>query len=185
MNYSNKKNIVLFSGSNKPPFFNDLKEKLINLANHINIDKYNIWYGGGESGIMEIIPKQFSNNGGNVYAVDAKQFVDKYGIPSFIKKTIVKDTFEERQLQLINKSDIVICLPGGVGTLSELFDILVNNDVNDKNIPIIIYNYNHFYDDIINFIYKNIDTGLVRKKLLKNFIVFKDINKIINYLNHV
>lgn len=179
---SRKTNIVIFGGSNKPPFFDDLKNNLVNLANNIDIDKYDIWYGGGDSGLMGIIPKRFSDNGGYVYAINAKQFVDKYGIPPFIKKTIIKDTYDERQLELINKSDIVICLPGGVGTLSELFDTFVNNIYNNKNINIIIYNYNNYYNDIINFIYKNIETGLIKKELLNNVNIFNDISEIADYL---
>ena len=70
--------------------------------------------------------------GGKVSCIDQKNFAEKYGSVSFFNNTIV-DTFSERQRKLIEKGDIYLCLPGGVGTLSEIFDVLVENDIYHKN----------------------------------------------------
>tara|TARA_B100000989_G_C19456218_1_gene434131 strand:+ start:521 stop:1057 length:537 start_codon:yes stop_codon:yes gene_type:complete len=174
-------NLVIFSGSNKPKDDNLIETELLYIANNIDIYNYNIWYGGGESGLMGIIPKKFSENGGNVTGVDAKQFAHKYGIPTFCK-TIIMDTFVERQNKLVSKGDIFLCLPGGIGTLSELFDVLVNIDVNNKKYKIILFSYNNFFEHIINFIHSKIEDGFIREKILDKLIVCKNSKEIVNNL---
>ena len=94
------------------------------------------------------------------------------------------DTFTERQNKLVEKGDIYLCLPGGVGTMSELFDVLVNNDVNKKDLKIIIYSYQNFYQDIIKFIKNNIKSGYIREKIMKNIFVFENHEDIISFLNN-
>lgn len=178
-----KKNLVIFSGANKLIDDIQLTNNLKLIACNLNINKYNIWYGGGNAGIMGVIPKKFNNIGGNVFSVNAKQFL-KYDDTVF-GETIIKDTFTERQNSLVEKGDIYLCLPGGVGTVSELFDVLVNNDVNGKNLKIILYSYNNYFDDIINFIKNNIKSGYIRPNVMNNIIVYTDHIKIVDYLNNL
>ena len=162
-----KKNLVVFSGSNQPSFFLDIQQELILIANNLDTSLYHLWYGGGESGLMGVIPSHFHQHGGQVSSVDAQQFVSKYGTASF-GTCWVMDTFTERQNILIDQGDIFLCLPGGIGTLSELFDVLVNNDVNGKDYKIIIFTYQDFFKPIIDFIFKNIESGFIRQKIIKN-----------------
>jgi uncharacterized protein (TIGR00730 family) len=177
-----KINLAIFSGSNKPSFFEEIKIELEKLAGNLNKDKYNIWYGGGETGLMGIIPYNFHKKGGEVFSVDAKQFVDIYGSANF-GTTYVMNTFNERQQGLLNKGDIFLCLPGGVGTLSELFDVLVNIDVNKKDFKIILYSFNDFYKDIINFLNDKHKDGFIKSRVLDNLVIYDNVEDIMEYLN--
>lgn len=114
-----------------------------------------LFYGGGDAGAMGVIPKIFDYRGGSVTGIDCKKFNEKYGSPSF-GKTIVYDSFEERQRQLLEASNVILCLPGGVGTLSELFDVIVSNDLSIKKRKIILFNWQGFFDPIITFIKNNV-----------------------------
>ena len=69
-----KKRLVIFSGSNKLINDDQLNNNLKIIANNLDISKYQVWYGGGNTGIMGIIPKNFHYRKGEVYSVDAKQF---------------------------------------------------------------------------------------------------------------
>ena len=176
-----KKNIVIFSGSNKPNYFNEIEKDLITISNNIDVEKYNLYYGGGESGLMGVIPYNFYKRNGKVYGIDAKQFVNKYGKASF-GETHIMDTFTERQNTLISKGDIFLCLPGGIGTISELFDVLVNNDVNEKSYKVILFSYNNFFEDIIKFIYNKIDGKFIRVKILNNLVICKSVEQVVKEL---
>ena len=146
----------------------DTKSQLVSSrATTANTSLFHVWYGGGESGLMGVIPYHFHQHGGQVSSVDAQQFVSKYGQASF-GDCIVMNTFTERQNSLVEQGEIFLCLPGGIGTLSELFDVLVNNDVNGKDFKIIIFSYQDFFKPIIDFIFENIQSGFIRQKLLKN-----------------
>lgn len=176
-----KKNLVIFSGSNKPSFFSDIQQELILIANNLDTSLYHVWYGGGESGLMGVIPSHFHQRGGQVSSIDAQQFVSKYGQASF-GNCFVMNTFIERQNTLVEQGEIFLCLPGGIGTLSELFDVLVNNDVNGKDLKIIIFSYQDFFKPIIDFIFKNIQSGFIRQKLLKNIRICSNGKEIVQTL---
>lgn len=178
-----KINLVIFSGASKPVFYDKIKKELIYIADNLDKCKYNVWYGGGESGLMGIIPSHFDKKDGCVYSINAKQFVDIFGVDSF-STTYVMDTFNERQNNLIEKGDIFLCLPGGVGTISELFDVLTDNDINNENIIILIYSYNNFYKDIIHFLNIKIKEGLIKENIFDNLKVFKNSKDIINFLKN-
>jgi uncharacterized protein (TIGR00730 family) len=184
---SSKINLVIFSGSNKLIIDNILINNLNFIANNINIHKYNIWYGGGTSGIMGIIPRKFSERSGQVFSVDSKQFIKNYDPLTYKPEfgiSYVMDTFTKRQNKLVSNGDIYLCLPGGVGTISELFDVLVNNDVNNKHSDIIIYSYNDYFKNILDFINDNIKSGYIRKKILDHIFVFNNEKDICDFLNN-
>tara|TARA_Y100000991_G_scaffold212797_1_gene197498 strand:+ start:1252 stop:1803 length:552 start_codon:yes stop_codon:yes gene_type:complete len=177
-----KINLVIFSGSNKPSSFEEIKIDLEKIARNLKKDKYSVWYGGGETGLMGIIPYNFHLKGGEVFSVDAKQFVEIYGSASF-GKTYVMDTFNERQQGLLNSGDIFLCLPGGIGTLSELFDVLVNIDVNKKDFKIILYSYNNFYKNIIEFLEDKKREGFIKSRVLENIIIYDNSKDIIDFFD--
>ena len=178
-----KLNLVIFSGSNKLITDNILINNLKKIANNISLNTFNVGYGGGDSGIMGVIPKHFEQRGGDVFAVDAIQFA-KYGSKNFGKVTMC-ETFTERQNKLVDRGDIYLCLPGGVGTVSELFDTLVNNDVNKANKKIVLYSYNNFFDPIVDFIKKNIESGYIRPHVMDHLSIFNNHDDIITYLNNI
>lgn len=155
------RHIGIFSGSKTPHFFDDISSELKKVAEGLSNEHFRIVYGGGTSGIMGVIPKRYSELGGKVLGIDAEMFVKKFGKADF-GDLEVYETFNERQMRLIQRSDIVLVLPGGLGTISELFDVLTLNDLNLKRIKVIIYNYNGFYDDIIQFIHKRQQDGFIK-----------------------
>lgn len=175
-------NLVIFSGSNKPIYYEEIKKELLCIANQINKKKFDIWYGGGEEGIMSIIPRAFHENGGNVFSVDWRLFIKKYGSASF-GTTYEMDTFEERQKELIAKADVYLCLPGGVGTLSELFDVLVFNDVHKKNKKVVLFSYDSFFSEIEQFLHEKTKQGFIKPRNLDNIFVFEKGSQIIDFLN--
>jgi uncharacterized protein (TIGR00730 family) len=178
------KNIVIFGGSNKPIFHKKLNQELENLGSRLNIKKFKIWYGGGKEGIMATVPMAFSKQGGLVGTVDWNKFVEKYGNVREFENEI-EETFHSRQKKLIEKGNLYLCLPGGVGTLSELFDVLVENDVQDAKKKIIIFSFEDFFRDIESFLNHKVKEQFIKKKLLENVFIFKNIEEILNFLHMV
>ncbi len=173
--------LVIFSGSNKLINDPELNKNLKYIAENLDCKKYQVWYGGGNSGIMGIIPKFFFKKGGSVFSINAKQFAIKD--KEVFGNTIIKETFRERQNSLVDQGDLYLALPGGVGTVSEIFDVLVNNDVNGKNCKMIFYSYNNYFNDILNFIKKNIKSGYIRPHIMDNIVIHTDYKELVNYLN--
>lgn len=153
-------NLGIFSGSKKASHFEDLRVKLTQLGRQLDPSRYTVVYGGGTSGVMGIVPSIFAQQGGQVLAIDWQRFTEKFGFIEF-GETQIYERFDDRQSALIAKSDVVLVLPGGIGTLSELFHILTLNDIGVSKTPVIIFNYNGIYDDILRFIKDRMGDGYI------------------------
>lgn len=111
-----------------------------------------IVYGGGSSGLMGTLADSSLENNGTVIGV----------IPTFMKavewdhkgvnQMIETKDMAERKKILIEGTDAVIALPGGVGTFEELFEVLSAKRLGLFTHPIIIYNFEGFYDPIIKML---------------------------------
>ena len=101
-----------------------------------------------------------------------------------ISKMIETESMSERKSILIDESDAFIAMPGGFGTLDELFEIVVMNQLRITDKPIALYNTLNYYDELIRFIDHGVSQGFVRKEHRDNIIVsdnpetlFKELSK--------
>ncbi|QQX76686.1 MULTISPECIES: TIGR00730 family Rossman fold protein [Aequorivita] len=118
-------------------------------------------YGAAKIGVMGTIAKSVLDNNGNVIGI----------IPNFLKKKevvhlgltelITTENMHERKLKMQEQSDGFIALPGGMGTLEELFEIITWLQLGLHQKPIGLLNINGFYNDLI----KMLET-MVRKGFL-------------------
>lgn len=180
-----KKKIGIIGGSKKIEN-KSLIKSIETLGKRIDIKNNEILYGGGNVGMMCIIPKEFNKRGGLVTGINWKTFKDLEGASeNIIGKEIVYDEFRDRQHHLLDKSDLFMCLPGAVGTLSEVCDILIKNTgkFNDNPKKILIYNFNNFYQPLKELIetFKKHNLLHVPEKLQIYFI--NNIEEILEELN--
>jgi len=179
-----KINLGIFGGScdgNDDKMLTNIKY----IGNNIDINKYKICFGGGNDGIMAMVPKIFSDRGGEVIGINWTEFT-KYGSQKFGEE-ILHDTFRDRQYNLLMKSDIFLCLPGGLGTLSEIIDVLMNNSSRfwgnkETKKQIIIYNYNNFYDPIKKMLEVHEKNNFLHNPDKLSVVFYNDYNDIINIL---
>jgi uncharacterized protein (TIGR00730 family) len=61
------------------------------------------------------------------------------------------DTMSQRKLAMIERADAFVALPGGIGTLEEIAEVITLKYLGKVNKPIIFYNQNGFYDDLLKF----------------------------------
>lgn len=118
-------------------------------------------YGAAKIGVMGVIAKSVLDNKGKVMGV----------IPNFLKKKevvhlgltelITTDNMHQRKLKMQENSDGFIALPGGMGTLEELFEIITWLQLGLHSKPIGLLNVNGFYNDLV----KMLET-MVRKGFL-------------------
>lgn len=114
--------------------------------------------------------------------------LSKYGnvigvLPNFLKskeiahknltKLILIDTMHERKTKMNELCEGVIALPGGFGTLEELFEMLTWSQLGLHHKPIGLLNINGFYNDLINFIDSMVEKGFL-KEVNRNMILIND-----------
>jgi len=115
-----------------------------------------IVYGGGTKGLMGIVYRECNNHGIHVIGHN----LQKWTLPE-LSHEIIYPTLLERQQGIVESSDMYLIFPGGIGTLYELCHVLCNNDVENKNKMVIVYNVNHIFDTWLRFIDELIDKKLM------------------------
>lgn len=139
-------NICVFcaSSSNIAPEFFDAAGELGSL---IAKSGHTLVYGGGSSGLMGAVARGALDNGGHVIGV-APKFFDEPGV--LLKdecEFIFTETMSERKAIMEDYADAYVCLPGGIGTLEEFFEVLTLKQLGRHSKSISLLNTRDYYDD--------------------------------------
>lgn len=138
------------------------------LGKWIGMSGKTLVYGGANCGLMEAVAKATKENGGHVMGIVPHKLVQTNRVSDFIDTTIYCNDLSDRKEFLIDKSDILIVLPGSVGTLDEAFCALSANTFGMNSKKVVFWNINGYYDLLFSFL----DT-LEHQKVLNK--PFKDI----------
>ena len=142
-----------------------IEDKYIKLAYNVAkaIAKGNntLVYGGASYSMMGECYKAFSEESKNIIAIMAEKYKEDLVNLTLSNNFLVKTSLE-RIFKIYEESDAFVLLPGGVGTVEELFSILEENRTNTWK-KVIVFNYEGFYDFIINWLNANVNTGFVNE----------------------
>jgi uncharacterized protein (TIGR00730 family) len=123
-------------------------------------------YGGGNKGIMGAVANAVLEKNGKVIGIIPQLLTDLEHSHKGITELFVVGDMHVRKKMLYEKCDAAIILPGGFGTLDELFEMLTWNQLNIHNKKIMVLNSGGFYDHLLahaktmqeeNFLYDNIE----------------------------
>ncbi len=126
--------------------------------NHILI------YGGGNTGLMDIIATSVMKSGGEVIGVIPQFFVDREIAKKDITKLHIVETMSERKNKMIELSEAYIALPGGPGTLEEIAEVVSWVRVGQTNGICIFYNMEGYYDHLEAFFNHMVTINLLSKE---------------------
>ena len=130
-----------------------------------------LYYGGANVGLMKIIADKMLERGKRVVGIIPKLITDMEIAHEGVTEMIEVDSMSERKLMLINESDAFIAMPGGFGTLDELFEITVLNQLRIADKPVALYNTLNYYDSMMQFVNHAVNQGFIRKEHRDNIIV--------------
>jgi uncharacterized protein (TIGR00730 family) len=130
-----------------------------------------LYYGGANVGLMKIIADKMLEKGKRVVGIIPKLITDMEIAHEGVTEMIEVDSMSERKMMLINESDAFIAMPGGFGTLDEIFEVVVLNQLRITDKPIALYNTLNYYDSMIQFIDHAVSQGFIRKEHRDNIIV--------------
>ena len=129
--------------------------------------------GGGNLGLMGAIIDSVLTNGGKVKGVIPKFMVDSGWCHQNLSEQIVTKTMHERKQKMAELSNAAIALPGGVGTLEELLEIITWKQLGLYKHPIIILNTNNYYDALLEMFDNMIEQNFMHKR-------YKDMWRVVN-----
>lgn len=120
-------------------------------------------YGGSACGLMEVLAEATKANGGRVYGV-VPQIITQRGLESkYIDVAFPCNDLAERKKILNRESDILVALPGGIGTLDELFTVLGEAAIGLPTArTLVLYNVAGIWDSLIHTLQELHDKGFLR-----------------------
>lgn len=139
-------------------------------------------YGGGNIGMMREIADSALEGGGEVVGVMPRHIVDKEIAHQKISRLHIVGSMHERKAMMAEISDAFIAMPGGFGTIDELFEIMTWNQLEIISKPTGLLNASGYFDHLIRFMKHTVDEKFVRQEHLQNLIIEEDETKLIGRL---
>mgnify|MGYP005742833205 FL=1 len=164
------KNISIFCGAhegNNPKYGEEAKK----VAESIAKKGINVVFGGGNVGLMKIISDTALDNGVEVLGISLKSLHALELANPRLKEIVVTDTLLDRKDEFMSRSDAFIVLPGGVGSLDELAEIMASNQLGIINKPVGILNTEGYYDHLLSWFNKAVEEGFISPANLKELLV--------------
>lgn len=178
------KNISIFCGAhegNNPKYGEEAKK----VAESIAKKGINVVFGGGNVGLMKIISDTALDNGVEVLGISLKSLHALELANPRLKEIVVADTLLDRKDEFMSRSDAFIVLPGGVGSLDELAEIMASNQLGIINKPVGILNTEGYYDHLLSWFNKAVDEGFISPANLKELLVSDSPQELVEMvLNH-
>lgn len=174
--------VTVFCGSkpgNDPAFVSDANK----LGKLLAEKGVTIVYGGGNKGIMGTIANASLGAGGKVIGIIPKILIEWEAQHTGLTELIVTDSMHSRKLLLYDKCDAAIILPGGMGTMDELFEMLTWNNLGIHEKKVFVLNTNGYYNALIQLLDTMDQQGFMYDNWRSRLIVCDTVANIIDALN--
>lgn len=118
-------------------------------------------YGGARKGLMEVLAQSVKQHGGRVYGM-IPEIIEKRGLVSdAIDVTFRCVDLSDRKMMMNRESDVLVALPGGIGTLDEVFTVMANAVIGIRHQPVVFYNVDGCWDALLAALDNLFEQGLV------------------------
>ena len=176
------KKIVVFCGSSLG--FNPVyKEAAIELGNYFAKNKIGLVYGGGKIGMMGVLANTILRHKGDFIGVIPKLLEKEEVVHAGVEEMIVCKKMSDRKVIMSKLIDGYITLPGGFGTLDELFEALTLNQLQIEQKPVGILNTNGFFDPVLLQLDRMVEEGYLKQENRKMLLVGTSVNELMQKMN--
>ncbi len=174
----NMKSVCVFCGSSMgfDPIFKDAARELGEILARENI---RLIYGGGSIGLMGVLADAVLAHDREVIGIIPQFLYDKEVGHDGNTELIIVDSMHERKQKMAGLAEGFIAMPGGIGTMEELFEIFTWSQLDLIKKPVALYNVNHFYDGLLLFFDKMVKEGFIKKTTVDTLINARNIHEIL------
>ena len=146
------------NGQLDPDFFTMTEE----LGRWLATEGHTLVYGGVNSGLMECVARAVKQAGGRTVGVLPQIVVKSGRLSDYVDTEVLCDNLSDRKQLMADKSDVFIALPGGIGTIDEVFTIAAAHTIGYHDKRVILYNMKGFWDDLTAMLDRLQQRGMVR-----------------------
>lgn len=176
-------NVVVYCASSNQlrPVFTQAATRLGELLAQNGITCVN---GAGKEGLMGALNDAVLQHGGRVKGIIPRFMSDAGWGHDELTELVVTETIHERKALMADTADAVVALPGGMGTLEELAEILTWKQLGLSHHPIILLNVDHYYDPLLAFFDKMISERFMSDDFRRMWLVADTPEEVISLLQN-
>lgn len=161
---------------------NEYRDNCNNLLNILFEEDNDLVFGASDTGIMGDAYNVALSNKRSVIGICPELYKDDFKKLK-CNTEITTKVVSERTDSLIKESDVLLFLPGGVGTVYEFFSALESKRSHEHNKKIVIYNCNNYFDELIRLLDKMYNENFTSSYVKDMYFISNDINEIVKYIN--
>jgi len=156
-------NVMILSSSKEE--INDYYKSIArSISKYLASLEYDLVYGAASVSMMGICYEEFIKQNRDVHAFTTEKYIDDLvNLPQ--AHHYIRETTFDMKKSMFENSDLVVALPGGTGTLSEILAFMEENRSNDKNIPIIIYDEDNYYQKLFELLNNMKEHGFITEEI--------------------
>ena len=132
-------------------------------------------YGGARFGLMEATAKAAKAAGARIVGVVPDILVERDRVSRLLDEQVECSNLSERKDIMLERSDVLVALPGGVGTLDEIFHVLAAATIGYHTKRVVLYNVNGFWNALLAAVDEMSQAGFVRGEIEKYLVVADNI----------
>ncbi|MBD1431122.1 MULTISPECIES: TIGR00730 family Rossman fold protein [Sphingobacterium] len=176
------KSIAVFCASS-PGFDAVWTQRAYGVGEFLATQNITLVYGGGRVGLMGAVADGALANNGKVVGVIPHFLNSKEIGHSGVTDLIAVDNMHQRKTLMNDLSEAFIALPGGYGTMEEVFEVITWGQLGLHQKPVGLLNINGFYDHLIAFLQNMVDVGLLKKQNQEMLLVGNTIEELLEKMN--
>ena len=119
-------------------------------------------YGGGDCGVMGTVANSVLRNKGQVTGVFPMSLKNIESEHASLSEIIMVESMHERKRIMFERSEAIVVLPGGFGTMDEMFEIITWKQLRFHEKPVVIFNHEGYWDPLVALMDNIIETGFAK-----------------------
>jgi uncharacterized protein (TIGR00730 family) len=136
-------------------------------------------YGGGGVGLMGVLANAVLDAGGRAVGVIPRFLLQREAGHPALHETVVVETMHERKLQMFERANAFVILPGGIGTLEEFFEVLSWRTLGLHSKPIVILDLDGYWDPLAALLHNVVDSGFAAPTHLDHVAFVTDLDALL------
>ncbi|HJC93405.1 MAG TPA: TIGR00730 family Rossman fold protein [Candidatus Phocaeicola excrementigallinarum] len=139
-------------------------------------------YGGSDSGLMEVVGKAVKGNGGMLMGIIPTKLEEAGRVSGLLDVEFRTVNLSDRKDMMLQEAEVAVALPGGIGTLDEVFHVAASASIGYHDRKVILYNVEGFWDDIIRFLGRLEETHFAHRPIRNCILVADTFEELIGML---
>lgn len=155
------------------------RDTAIGLGRLLAAEGITLVYGGGGVGLMGLVANAALDAGGRAVGIIPNFLLQREAGHPALTETVVVETMHERKLQMFERSDGFVVLPGGIGTLEEFFEVLSWRTLGLHSKPIVIIDQGGYWEPLAALLRGVVDGGFAERTHLDHVAFVSELKDVL------